>query len=613
MADDRVKQVKEANDIVDVVGGYIALHPAGNKFKGLCPFHDDSRPSLDVDPQWQNYRCWACGKYGDVLTFVQEFERVSFREALELLARRAGITLERNGEPARDAGKAQLLDVVRWAAQQYHECLLDSPLAEEARHYVGNRGLKGETVQRYGLGFAPRAGDWLVQRAEAAGVSLELLEKGGLIAPRQQRAGWYDRFRDRVLFPIRDSRGQTIAFGGRILPNSPLASRGPKYYNSSETPLFSKSEHLYGLDQARDAAVKAGYLAVVEGYTDVLMAHQVGVGQVVATMGTALNSRHVHTLRRFAAARDKTPRVVLVFDADAGGDTGVDRALEIFAGYDVDLRVATLPPGLDPCDLLVQQGADAFRRVLEEAADALEFKMNRVLGGQAPRGIEESRRAVDAVLGVIALAPPLPGQAGVLKTQLIINRIARRLALKEENVWARLEEIRARKRDGAVPATAPRAPEESPPPRSAKAPPEESQLLQVLLADPGLVPAAQAALSADEITHPGLRKLLEGLYALAAAGEPPTLDQLRPRLDNVPLAAKALQLQEIGRANPDRPGCLRLLLRRFQERRLRRARQELHDQLHAAQDHAQALELLRQLKHRHVDSDPGPAVAGSGS
>jgi DNA primase len=612
LADDRVKQVKEANDIVDVVGGYLALRPAGATYKGLCPFHEDSRPSFDVDPRRQRYRCWACGKYGDVISFVQEHERISFPEALELLARRAGITLEPHGDPAREAGKAQLLDVARWVAQQYHECLLDSPLAEEARHYLGGRGLKGETVRRYGLGFAPRAGDWLVQRAEAAGVSAEMLEKIGLLAPRQQRAGWYDRFRDRVLFPIRDTRGQTVAFGGRILPSSPLASRGPKYYNSTETPLFSKSDHLYGLDQARHAAGKAGYLAVVEGYTDVLMAHQAGVGEVVATMGTALNPRHVHVLRRFA------PRVVLVFDADVGGDTGVDRALEIFAGQDVDLRVATLPPGLDPCDLLVGQGADAFRRVLEEAVDALEFKMNRVLGGAARPGIEECRRAVDAVLGVIALAPPLPGQAGALKAQLIIGRIARRLALKEENVWARLEEIRARKRDGArgagfQPAGREGGRLETCPTRTARALPEESQLLQVLLAEPALVPEAQAALAPDEIEHPGLRKLLEGLYALHSAGEPPTLDQLRPRLDNVPLAAKALELQDIGRANPDRPAWLRQLLHRFQERRLRRERQELHDQLHAASDHAQALELLRQLQHRHVDFNPGSAVAEAGS
>src|SRR5205085_11532722 len=159
--------------------------------------------------------------------------------------------------------------------------------------------------------------------------------------------GWYDRFRDRILFPIRDVRGHTVGFGGRVLPSSPLAARAPKYYNSCDTPLFKKSEQLYGIDEARHAALKAGYLAVVEGYTDVLMAHQLGVPEVVATMGTALNARHVQQLRRHA------PRVVLVFDADAGGETGVDRALEIFVGQDVALRIATLPAGLDPCDLLV--------------------------------------------------------------------------------------------------------------------------------------------------------------------------------------------------------------------------------------------------------------------
>jgi DNA primase len=603
LADDRIKLVKEANDIVDVVGGYVALRPAGATFKGLCPFHDDHRPSFDVDPRRQRYRCWSCGKYGDVLTFVQEHDRLTFREALELLAKRAGITLDQSDDPHAKT-RAQLLDVVRWATQQYHECLLDSPLAEDARRYVGQRGLTGETVRRYELGFAPRSGEWLVGKAETAAISTELLEQVGLIAPRTERAGWYDRFRDRVLFPIRNTRGQPVAFGGRILPSSPLASRAPKYYNSSDTPLFIKSEHLYGLDQARHAADRAGYLAVVEGYTDVLMAHQMGILQVVATMGTALNGRHVRHLRRFA------PRVVLVFDADAGGTTGVDRALEIFAGQDVDLRVATLPQGLDPCDMLVQQGAEPFKKVLESATDALEFKLERVLGERTHLSVEESRQAIDAVLGIIALAPPMPGHAGTVKAQLMIGRIARRLGLKEETVWARLSELRDRKR-GDGPAMAPRDRDEVPAPRTARAAPEESQLVQVLLAEPALVSTARAALSPDEIHHPGLRQLLVGLYNLDEMGDPPTLDQLRPRLDNVALAEKALQLQDIGRTNPDRPAWLARLLTHFQERRLRRAQQELQNQLQAASDHAQALELLRQLQNRNVDNKPGDPPRGA--
>jgi DNA primase len=593
LTDDWVKQVKEANDIVDVVGGYLALRPAGATFKGLCPFHDDNRPSFDVDPRRQRYRCWACGKYGDVIAFVQEHDRVDFREALDLLARRAGIKRENSDPSPQNQGRALMLEAVRWAADQFHQCLLDtkSPTADAARVYLGQRGLLDETIRRYGLGFAPPMGQWLVQRAEANQVSLEVLEKVGLIARRTEGSGFYDRFRDRVQFPIRDVRGQVVGFGGRILPSSPFASRGPKYYNSSETALFNKSELLYGLDAARNAAVSSKYLAVVEGYTDVLMAHQMGVLPVVATMGTALNAKHVQNLRRFVS------RVVLVFDADAGGETGVDRALEVFASHDLDLAVATLPEGLDPCDLLLEQGPEAFRKILESAVDALEFKLSRVLAGQGPLSVEGQRRAVDAVLGVIAFAPPLTGQAGAVKTELMISRIARRLVLKEETVWARLEELRQKRRGpdkGAI-----RQPEAAPAaPRAARAAPEERELLEVLLANPDLVPLALAEIPASQIEHPGLLRLLEGLYDLQRAGQPATLDQLRARLDG-PLTEHAFKLQDVGGRHPDPAGWLNCLLGRFRERRLRTVKEELHNQLHAASDHSTALELLRQLQNRN--------------
>jgi DNA primase len=592
LADDRVKRVKEANDIVEVVGGYVALRPAGPTYKGLCPFHDDHRPSFDVDPRRSRYRCWSCGKYGDVITFVQEYERVGFIEALELLERRAGIIPEKTAASPHGQGRALMLDAVRWAARQYHECLLDSPLAEQARIYLGQRGLKGETVRRYTLGYAPRTGDWLVQKAQEAAVSLDVLEKVGLIARRTAGPGFYDRFRDRVQFPVRDVNGRPVGFGGRILPGSPLESRAPKYYNSSDTPLFNKSELLYGLDAARQAAGQLGYLAVVEGYTDVLMAHQLGVLPVVATMGTALNARHVARLRQFA------PRVVLVFDADAGGLTGVDRALAIFASHDVDLAIATLPEGLDPCDLLVQEGADAFRKVLDGAVDALEFKLAQVLRDSAAQGVEGQRRAVDAVLGVIALAPGMPGQAGAVKTQLMVTRIAQRLLLKEETVWARLNELRKQRRDDAT-GPRPRPPETDPEgeaPRAGKAAPEEVQLLEVLLAEPALVAESRGALPADWIQHPGLQRLVAALYALHESGETPTLDALRLKLDDDPILKTALALQDRGLCNRDRPGTFRKLRQQFEERRQESRKQQLHTQLRATRDPAAALDLLRRLQ-----------------
>lgn len=592
LADDRVALIKQANDIVDVIGGYVSLRPMGPKFKGLCPFHDDHRPSFDVDPRHQNFRCWACGKHGDVITFIQEQERVDFREALELLARRAGITLEKTADSPQHRSRAVMLEVMRWAAEQYQECLLDSPLAEAARRYLGERCLSGETVRRFGLGYAPAAGDWLVQRATAAGVGVEVLEKVGLLAPRENRQGYYDRFRDRVMFPIQ-TRGQTVGFGGRILPSSPFVARAPKYYNSSETPLFTKSEQLYGLDQARQAAADAGYLAVVEGYTDVLMAHQKGVCQVVATLGTALNERHVRHLRRVV------PRVVLVFDADAGGNTGVDRALALFVSQDVDLAIATLPEGLDPCDLLVQQGPAPFVAALEQAVDALDFKLNQVLSAHASAGVEGRRRAVETILGVIALAPEMSVQAGAIKQELVITRIAQRLALKEETIWSRLKELRERVHARArKPLAAEEASGDTVVSGSAPAAPEEKELLQVLLADPDLVPWAMKEIRTAQIEHPGLRELLSGLYALHQEGEPPTLDLLRTRISNPRLAAKALELRDVGRLHADRPAWLRQIVAAFRLKyEILPKQQELKNQLNAASDHAAALDLLRQLQN----------------
>ncbi len=591
MSDDRVKLVKQANDIVDVVGSYLTLRPVGGTYKGLCPFHDDSRPSFDVCQKRQRYRCWSCGKFGDVISFVQEFEKTSFRDALETLARRANIDLGPH-VAADNQGRARLLDVMRWAAKQFSDCLLDDGLADGARRYLGERKLLGETVRQWGLGFAPAAGNWLLARAEADRVPLDLLETVGLIAQRSEGVGWYDRFRDRIQFPIRDLRGQVVGFGGRILPGSPLAAKVPKYYNSAETVLFSKSENLYGIDMARDAGIKAGYLAIMEGYTDVLMAHQHGIAQVVATMGTALNERHVRQLKRLV------PRVVLVFDADEGGDKGVDRALELFASQEMELAVATLPAGLDPCDLLVKEGPGPLRRALEGAVDALEFKLSRAIAREStsetdgqPRlaGVDAQRRIIDSVLGVIALAPAAPGGAGAVKLQLMVGRISRRLGVSEQALWARMDELRRNRRRHDE-RHAPEAP------RSAPAAPEERDLLQVLLAEAALVARAAEEVLPEEIGHAGLRRLLEGLYTLLAAGREPSLDGLRDRLDSPALLAKAFEMQEVGLAHGGRAEWLSGLLAHFRSKRERDARVQLRDRLRAADGYEESLEVLRQLQ-----------------
>ena len=287
--DDLKERVRDAVDITEVVGSYISLRRQGKAMVGLCPWHDDSRPSLQVNHERQTYRCWVCDVGGDVFNFLMRMEKLEFREALEQLADRAGITIPkgRGGLAADD--KAALWKALGWAADRFHDCLRSHPEAAPARDYLAGRGLAAETIDRFRLGYAPPSWDWLLRQAAAAGIATPDLVRTGLAVARQDRSGHYDRFRGRVMFPIRDPLGRCVAFGGRVLPGSDDPA---KYINSPETPLFSKSSMLYGLDTARDAITKSRRAIVVEGYTDCLAARQAGVDDVVAVLGTALGERH---------------------------------------------------------------------------------------------------------------------------------------------------------------------------------------------------------------------------------------------------------------------------------------------------------------------------------
>jgi DNA primase len=592
---DAVSVVKQANDIVEVIGEYVALRRMGRTYKGLCPFHDDHHPSMDVDPGRQRFRCWSCGKYGDVITFVQEREHLDFREALQMLAQRARIQLPAWNGPQDNDGRAQMLDLMKWAEQEYHRYFLEAPQAEAARKYVQERGLSPETVEKYALGYAPNSWEWIAQRAFQAGWKPDLVAKAGLVSQREGAFTFYDRFRDRVMFPIRDVRGRVVGFGGRILPGSPAASNAPKYYNSTDTPLFTKSDHLYGLDRARDAGNKLGYLAVVEGYTDVLMAHQHGVLHVVATLGTALNERHIAQLKRYVQ------RVVLVFDADAGGYRGVDQALEQFVSNDLELAIATLPEGMDPCDLLVARGPQPFLDALENAVDALEFKLQQEMTSPAMSTVEGRRRALDHILSVLARVPAEASKDQQVKRELILGRVAQRIGLKEELLWERLGELRKTLptlRNGRPQPT--QASDSAP--RSAPASPIERELLECLLAEPRLVSRAMDEVPAEALRHPGLRRLLEECYGLVRSGVPVNVDTLRFRLsDNRSLSEFVMVLQSRGQAIDNRSSWLEELLREFRRRQVASQADELKGRLRTMpSDGPPPIELLRQLQEKKV-------------
>ena len=462
---DDKERVRQAIDIVDLVGSYLQLRREGRGYKAICPWHDDTRPSLQVNPERQSFKCWVCDIGGDIFSFVMKMENIDFPEALAMLADRAGITLTprksfHEGEGRGTSGegpevgsaddKRTLYQAAAWAEQQFEQCLLNSPDAESARRYLDGRGVSDESIRRYHLGFSPDRWDWLIKQALRSGFSPAVLERVGLLI-RRDGGGHYDRFRGRVIFSIRDVQGRPVAIGGRVLPEN--AKENPaKYINSPETPLFSKSNMLYGLDLARDAITKSRTAVVMEGYTDCVIARQFGFENVLAVLGTALGERHIRLLRRFA------DRIVLVLDGDEAGQKRTGEVLSLFVAEQVDLRIVTLPDDLDPCDFLLERGADAFRELLDSPVDALEhaFRM-------ATRGLDiatmphQAQVALDGLLQTIAKAPRLR-EGTTSETRIrqwaMMARLARMFGIDEAVLRGRLTELREKQRSRNPAATA---------------------------------------------------------------------------------------------------------------------------------------------------------------
>jgi DNA primase len=364
-----IQQVLQATDIVELVGQFVALNPKGREFVGLCPFHDDRNPSMYVVPAKQIYHCFVCGAGGNATKFLMEYEKCSFPEAVLSLAEKAGIAVPQDavasGAPP-GLSRNDLLATVGFAAR-FFAAQLREPGGQHALDYARSRGLTDESIDAFGLGYAPQAWEALLSAARREGFSDEQLVAAGLAKRREQSGGCYDVFRNRLIFPIHDPAGRVVAFGGRALSDDEQA----KYLNSPESSLFEKSSLVFGLPMARDAIRQARQAVVVEGYLDVLLPHQAGVQNLVATLGTALGERHVRLLGRFAE------EVVLVFDADEAGTHAAERALELFLAQKVHVRVATIPSGKDPADFVLAEGPDALRELIAAAPDALQFAWDR--------------------------------------------------------------------------------------------------------------------------------------------------------------------------------------------------------------------------------------------
>jgi len=546
---DAKELVRQAIDIVELVGKYVQLRRQGRNYVGLCPWHDDTRPSLQVNPERQSFKCWVCDIGGDVFSFVMKMDGVAFPEALALLADQAGIPLQRQKHGAGNAqgeasDKRHLYQAMAWAEKEYHECLLRDPEAEVGRRYLQQRGITPESVQKFHLGFAPNRWDWIQRRAAAAGFKPKTLETIGLIVPSESGRP-YDKFRGRVLFSIRDVQGRPVGFGGRVLPESGSTSRA-KYLNSAETPLFFKSSLLYGLDVARDAIRKSHHtVLVMEGYTDCIVAHQYGFENAVAALGTAVGNRHVQTLKRFAE------QIVLVLDGDEAGQKRTNEVLELFVAENVDLRIVTLPEGLDPCDFLQAHGADAFREILAAGAvDALEHAFRIATRGvDMARDVHAASSALERLLGIVAKAPRLQADTtrdDRFREEKILQRLAASFRVPEQTVRERLTAMR---REGHRGGPSPRAgkPAEAPIPVG-KIEPCERELVELLVRFPERAAEARAVIAAEQIGSAACRAIYAACCRLADAEELPTFERLMLEFDDPTLKSLLVELDENGAA-----------------------------------------------------------------
>jgi len=423
--EEKVKEIQKATDIVELISNYIPLKKAGANYKALCPFHDEKTPSLIVNPEKQIYHCFGCHKGGNVFSWMMNYEKVEFPQAAQLLAERAGIKIEYSEAAEREHTKrGELLSLNALAARAYHNLLMDAPEGDAARNYLLNkRGFTEETLRKWQLGYAPAGWDFLTKRFRT-----ELMLEVGLVLPKKEGSGHYDRFRNRIMFPIFDEQNRVRGFGSRALDEEDE----PKYLNSPESVIFSKGASFYGINFAKDAVSKSGKILVVEGYTDAIMCHQFGLENVVALMGTSLTEHHAKKIQRYA------DELIVIMDSDAAGELANMNNSRIAMASDLEVKVMQLPEKKDPDDALKEEGKDKFLERMNSAQPLLEFVLdhyaNKVCKGRDVNSlsIDEQKKALE---DVIMFGDWGAGSAaGSIKTELWFKKASERLGISMNTV-----------------------------------------------------------------------------------------------------------------------------------------------------------------------------------
>ncbi len=531
-----ISRIQQASDIVEVVGEHLNLVKKGREMVGLCPFHEDHRPSLYVNPTKQIFKCFACGAGGDVFKFLQMRENLSFPQAVERLAQRAGIQIEPrktapSADQADDVNPNDLARVNAWADKFFQKNLHD----EKARHvadYLSDRGITSESIELWHIGFAPANGAELAAAAKRSRIDEQLLTAAGLAV--RQAGALTDKFVNRLMFTITDVTGRVIGFGGRTLDGL-----GAKYVNSPTTVLFDKSNCLYGLGQARHAIGSSGCVVVVEGYTDVIIAHQFGFNNVVATLGTSLTEGHARMLKRYAKS------ITVIFDSDTAGIAAANRALELCLAQQIDIKVASVPQGKDPCDFLLAAGADAFAQILSQAVDVFEFKWERLLGSfDADRTIAGRKAAVNEFIQSIATAMQ-SGNIGAIERGIIINRLAGIIGIDAASINAQLNRrLRAARRTEAYNLKNQKVFKADLGQGLFAA--AQREIIEILLNEPALFEIVQRKVKPQDFDVPALRQAARALFDTLADNHQAPIAHVLACVEEPELSSVIVSLQQAG-------------------------------------------------------------------
>ncbi|MHC4740375.1 MAG: DNA primase [Planctomycetota bacterium] len=536
-----VLQIQQANDIVDVVAEHVSLKRKGREMVGLCPFHDDHSPSMNVSPSKQIFKCFACGAGGDVFKFVQMRENLTFPQAIERLAERVHIKLEpvRRARPAAESpGQEEIPDVDPnrlakangWAAEHFAANLQDETKGREARDYLARRQISPESIETWRIGLALGSGDDLLRAAREKKAPLDLLQQAGLLT-----AGRQDKFVNRLMFSITDVTGRLIAFGGRTLDDT-----GAKYINSPTTRLFDKSNSLFGLEQARHAIVSSGIAVVVEGYTDVIMAHQHGCTNVVATLGTSFTAGHGRILRRYAK------KVILVFDSDVAGLEAANRALEVCLSQKMDIKIAAVPDGEDPCEFILDVGKEGFERLLDGAVDVLQFKWDRLTEKFATDdSLSGQRAALEEYLQAIAVGFSA-GRISQVDAGFLRNRISSIVGLTGDEIKKELN-IRI-KRAGRAPEYGTEDQPGLPTVDFGQGlfAAAQREILEILLNEPRFYKGIKGKIKADDFGVPILRETATVLFAMLDSATDVPLDKLLASVESIEMSSCITELAQVG-------------------------------------------------------------------